>query len=59
MMRCCSTCRQLGWEHINLTGDYLCRNSGQTRASPWLIIPVLLVIAGAVLPTSRSRKAQG
>jgi hypothetical protein len=59
MTRCCSTCRPLGWEHINLTGDYRSRNSGKIGASPWLIIPVLLVIAGAVLATSCSRKAQG
>jgi hypothetical protein len=57
-MRCCSTCRQLGWEHINLTGDYRSRNSGKIGASLWLIIPARLVITGAVLATWCSRKAQ-
>ena len=31
MTRCCNTCCQLGWEHINLTSDYLWRSNDQGR----------------------------
>jgi TnpA family transposase len=32
MTACCSTCRRSGWEHINLTGDYLWRSSAKIGA---------------------------
>ncbi len=32
MTRCCSTPSPLGWEHINLTGDYLWRSSAKIGA---------------------------
>ncbi|MBP5059378.1 EamA/RhaT family transporter, partial [Pseudomonas chlororaphis] len=32
---------------------------GQSPASGWLLVPALLIIAGAVLATSGARSAQG
>ncbi len=32
MTRCCSTVAAAGWEHINLTGDYLWRSSAKIGA---------------------------